>query len=270
MDTPQQEYYRIDLIGDSCTDVYHYGTCNRLSPEAPVPVLKETRRVVQRGMSWNVRLNMEAFGALVVHYTNEEKITKHRFIDKRYNQHLLRWDEGENEPIKNLNPALIRSNIIPDAVVISDYNKGFLSKETCVEIINYYRTLNKDIPIFVDTKKTDLSCFKDVFIKINEKEFNNIETPPNNSELIVTLGEKGTRYKDELYPTKAVEVFDVCGAGDVFLASLVYTYLRDKSMVDAINYANRMASLSVTHMGTYVLTEDDIKKISRETYDLRF
>jgi D-beta-D-heptose 7-phosphate kinase/D-beta-D-heptose 1-phosphate adenosyltransferase len=232
MDTPQQEYYRIDLIGDSCTDVYHYGTCNRLSPEAPVPVLKETRRVVQRGMSWNVRLNMEAFGALVVHYTNEEKITKHRFIDKRYNQHLLRWDEGENKP--------------------------------------YYRTLNKDIPIFVDTKKTDLSCFKDVFIKINEKEFNNIETPPNNSELIVTLGEKGTRYKDELYPTKAVEVFDVCGAGDVFLASLVYTYLRDKSMVDAINYANRMASLSVTHMGTYVLTEDDIKKISRETYDLRF
>ena len=94
MDTPQQEYYKIDLIGDSCMDVYHYGICERLSPEAPVPVLKENRRISQPGMSWNVRLNLESFGDLVMHYTNNEKIFKHRFIDNRYNQHLLRWDEG--------------------------------------------------------------------------------------------------------------------------------------------------------------------------------
>ena len=40
-------------------------------------------------------------------------------------------------------------------------------------------------------------------------------------------------------------------------------------MPDAIRYANKMASISVSHMGTYVLTREDIKKILRETYDLR-
>ena len=126
MDTQPREYYKIDLIGDSCTDVYHYGRCERLSPEAPVPVLKENKRVALPGMSWNVRLNIESFGAMVMHYTNDEKIYKHRFIDSRYNQHLLRWDEGEHQPIKQLNPNIIRSVEVPDAVVLSDYKKGWL------------------------------------------------------------------------------------------------------------------------------------------------
>jgi bifunctional ADP-heptose synthase (sugar kinase/adenylyltransferase) len=269
MDTQQQEYYKIDLIGDSCTDVYHYGNCERLSPEAPVPVLKENRRVVQPGMSWNVRLNMESFGSLVLHYTNEEKILKHRFIDSRYNQHLLRWDEGEHIAVKHMDTRLLKSTELPDAVVISDYNKGFLPDKVCREIIQYYRSSDPKIPIFVDTKKTDLSCFGGTYIKINEKEFSKIEVFPEDSEFIVTLGEKGTSYKDKIYPTKSVEVFDVCGAGDVFLSTLVCTYLRDKKMSDAIRYANKMASLSVSHMGTYVITKEDIKEILKETYDLR-
>ena len=41
-------------------------------------------------------------------------------------------------------------------------------------------------------------------------------------------------------------------------------------MVDAITCANKMASISVSHMGTYVITPDDIKQILEETYDLRF
>ncbi len=265
MDIPQQRYYKIDLIGDSCMDVYHYGICERLSPEAPVPVLKENRRAAQPCMSWNVRLNMESFGDLVMHYTNDEKIFKHRFIDSRYNQHLLRWDEGEHQTIEVINPNIVKSSETPDAVVISDYNKGFLPPDVCREIIQYYKELGPDIPIFVDTKKTDLSCFKGALIKINEKEFNNVEIPPVDSEFIVTLGEKGTRFQDEIYSTNAVEVFDVCGAGDVFLSTLVCMYLRSKSLPKAIRCANKMASLSVTHMGTYVITDKDIREIVDET-----
>ena len=78
MDTQQQKSYNIHLIGDSCEDVYHYGICERLSPEAPVPVLKESTVEVLKGMSWNVRLNLEAFGAFVVHFTHNKKIRKHR------------------------------------------------------------------------------------------------------------------------------------------------------------------------------------------------
>lgn len=270
MATQPQEYYKIDLIGDSCTDVYHYGKCERLSPEAPVPVLKESKRVALPGMSWNVRLNIESFGAMVMHYTNDEKIYKHRFIDNRYNQHLLRWDEGEHQDIKQLNPNIIRSAETPNAVVISDYNKGFLTSEICKKVIQYYKSLGCDIPIFVDSKKTDLSCFEGCYIKINEKEYNNIEFFPKNSEFIVTLGERGTRYNNKVYPTNAVEVFDVCGAGDVFLSTLAFTYIRNKSITEAILCANKMASISVSHMGTYVITKEDIKQILNETYDLRF
>ena len=92
--------YNVVLIGDSCEDVYHYGTCERLSPEAPVPVLKQTQVTRLKGMSWNVRLNLEAFGVSVRHFTNDKKIIKHRFIDTQYNQHLLRWDEGEEGDVE--------------------------------------------------------------------------------------------------------------------------------------------------------------------------
>ena len=261
MDTPPQRYYKIDLIGDSCTDVYHYGVCERLSPEAPVPILKETRRIDCPGMSWNVRLNIESFGATVEHYTNSEKIYKHRFIDNRYNQHLLRWDEGENQKVKKMDINLLKKELPPDAVVISDYEKGFLPPEVCKEIIQHYKTMAPDIPIFVDTKKTNLSCFEGAYIKINEKEYNSVEVFPENGKIITTLGEKGARYDGIIYPIKTVEVFDVCGAGDVFLSSLAIKYLENKSISEAIEFANRMASISVTHMGTYILREQDINQI---------
>ena len=166
MDTQQQKFYNIHLIGDSCEDIYHYGTCDRLSPEAPVPVLKESSRRVMRGMSWNVRLNLEAYGHFVIHYTNDEIIRKHRFIDTRHNQHLLRWDEGEQDKLSPFDVNYLNSPDVPDAVVISDYNKGFLTEDICCEIIKKYKSKNPNIPIFVDTKKTDVRCFEDCYIKI--------------------------------------------------------------------------------------------------------
>ena len=252
--------YSIELIGDSCDDIYHYGICDRLSPEAPVPVLKQSRVVVKKGMSSNVRLNLEALGMWVTHHTNTEKLKKHRFIDTRYNQHLLRWDEGEEQPIIPFDIRFLNNKSPPDAVVISDYNKGFLDYEACCKIVAFYKEFDPNIPIFVDTKKKDLTCFEECVIKINEKEFLSIEKKPINAEFVVTLGEKGTRYSNRIYHTNPVEVFDVCGAGDVFLSTLVYGFLRDGTVARAIPIANKMASLSVSHMGTYVITAEDIEK----------
>ena len=263
MSTQQRRSLNVLLIGDSCEDVYHYGTCDRISPEAPVPVLKQSSVLVKKGMSSNVRLNLEAFNIFVVHYTNDEKIVKHRFIDTRYNQHLFRWDEGEGEDImlQPFNIIFIRKSQqpLPDAVIISDYNKGFLDHQACREIVEYYRNLN--VPIFVDTKKKDLTCFEECVIKINEKEFSHIEVFPSNAQFVVTMGEGGARHNDQVYSTEAVEVFDVCGAGDVFLASLVYGFLTNNAIGKSISIANKMAGISVSHMGTYVLTKKDILKI---------
>ena len=68
-------------------------------------------------------------------------------------------------------------------------------------------------------------------------------------------------YNNKVYPTTKTEVFDVCGAGDVFLSSLVYGFLEYNNMPDAIRLANRCASVSVSRMGTHVLTKDEISEV---------
>ena len=89
---PQQKPYKILLIGDSCVDEYVYGTCERLNPEAPVPILKFGRKETKNGMAWNVRNNLSAFGMEVYMLTNKERIVKTRYIDEKYNQQILRVD----------------------------------------------------------------------------------------------------------------------------------------------------------------------------------
>ena len=84
----QQKQYRILLIGDSCIDEYVYGICERLNPEAPVPILKYHRKEIKHGMAWNVKGNLQAFGIEVNILTNEEKIIKTRYIDEKYNHQI--------------------------------------------------------------------------------------------------------------------------------------------------------------------------------------
>ena len=75
---PQQKQLKVLLIGDSCTDEYVYGSCERLNPEAPVPILKYSRKEIKKGMAWNVRENIESFGIEVHMITNQAPIPKTR------------------------------------------------------------------------------------------------------------------------------------------------------------------------------------------------
>ena len=255
MDIQQQKSWKVLLIGDSCLDVYHYGICERMSPEAPVPVFKEIIRGNKLGMSGNVKLNLESFGFEVTHLHNKEEIKKHRFIERRYSQQIFRYDEGEEKTVEPLQDMPSEDF---DAVVISDYNKGFVTKES-FDLIR--SKVDPAVPIFVDSKKDDLTIFKNCIIKINEAEAAKAVTDPS-QEIITTLGPHGARWKGEKFDTDKVDVFDVCGAGDVFLAALVHGYLSYRDMPWAIILANKCASLSVTKMGTYVLTREDIDKLS--------
>ena len=260
MDTQQQKQFNVLVIGDSCEDVYHYGKCERISPEAAVPILKETRTEIKPGMSANVVSNLKSFGMLVTHVTNKKPIRKHRFVAEKFNQHMLRVDEGEDQILDSVDINSIKqNNQILDAVVISDYNKGFLSFDDCKMLTRHF----KNIPVFVDSKKIDLSCFENCVIKINEKEHESMVKISNTSKLMVTLGAYGTLYDNKIYQTDKVEVFDVCGAGDVFLSALVYEFLLTKSIKNAIIFANRCASYSVSKFGTYILTTQEINELSR-------
>ena len=246
---PQQKQLKVLLIGDSCTDEYVYGSCERLNPEAPVPILKFNRKETKKGMAWNVRENIESFGIEVYMITNQETITKTRYIDEKYNQQILRVD---NEP--NLKPM---EYDLPDghfdALVISDYDKGFLSNEKVFELVEWF-----DGPVFIDSKKTKLpkeSCF----VKINDLEFSKLDNPSDN--LIITRGSKGAEYQGKLYPGEKVDIFDAVGAGDTFLSAMVYFYLKCGKIEEAIPYANKAAAIAVSNFGTYILTKEDVNEI---------
>jgi bifunctional ADP-heptose synthase (sugar kinase/adenylyltransferase) len=259
MSIPQAKLLKVLLIGDSCTDVYHYGDCDRLSPEAPVPILKETRSESRPGMAANVMHNLQSFGIIVDFHTNTETIEKHRYIDEKFNQHLFRVDINEHFKTEELQLEDLQVLTNYDAVVISDYNKGLLTPETCMQITK--ACAEKGVLVFVDSKKKDLSCFHNCIVKINKQEHTQMKKEPINSQIITTLGSGGAQHGYTTYHiVKPVEVFDVCGAGDVFLASLVYGHLKNGGFQRSIPLANEMASISVSHMGTYILTEEDVEK----------
>ena len=238
---------RILVIGDSCTDVFRYGKVTRIAPEAPVPIIVPEKETSNPGMAGNVVANLKALGANVEFLTNKTEIRKVRYVCSKYNHLLLRVDE---------NDTCERINIIPfktgtfDAVIISDYCKGFL-KEEDIEIISK----SFECPVFLDTKKILGKWAHNIdFIKINYHEYErNKEILENDSILkdktIVTRGKYGCDYKGKNYPTIDVPVKDVSGAGDTFLSGLVTEYAKTKNINRAIKFAQECTTIVIQKSG---------------------
>jgi D-beta-D-heptose 7-phosphate kinase/D-beta-D-heptose 1-phosphate adenosyltransferase len=204
-------------------------------------------------MAANVHLNLKNLGIETDFVTNNEQIIKTRYIDKRSGQHLIRVDDDVEvcQWSKNL-PSPLHTY---DAIVISDYDKGFLT----YDLIRYIIEMSNG-HVFIDTKKKDLAYFgksNKVYIKINDLESRLAISKPTN--LIVTNGGEGASYNGELFPTRSVEVMDVCGAGDTFLAALTAQYLFTKDIEKSIIFANIAAGLTVQHRGNYAPSYDEIR-----------
>jgi bifunctional ADP-heptose synthase (sugar kinase/adenylyltransferase) len=258
--TPQQKQFKVLLIGDSCIDRYVYGVCERLNPESPVPLLKYESEERIDGMCWNVRHNLDAFGVDVHVRTNDPyDIFKSRFIDTRYGQQILRVDRDLNHKSLSIDDLPDSGNEY-DVLVISDYDKGYISSE-----LLFYMAEHFDGPVFIDSKKAELPVdFDNVTIKINDKEYSKLKNKES-SNIIVTKGPEGAEYQGKLYPAEKVKLdtFHVCGAGDTFFAALVYFYLETGSVEEAIPYANKAAAIAVSKFGTYTLNQEDIDEIRR-------
>lgn len=246
--TRQPRQFKILLVGDKCIDIYQYGTVDRISPEAPVPVFKYSHQEQRAGMASNVHNNLVTLGC-DVDFRTGEKTTKTRLIDIRSHQQIVRID---NDVISN--PLRFNHfNTTYDAVVISDYNKGTVSYDTIEDL----RRLN--VPIFIDTKKPDLSKLEGCIIKINALEKSQATSLPSSyTNLIVTQGDKGVMWNGRSFPAKLVEVADVCGAGDTFLAALVYQYLTTNDIQAAILFARDASAITVQHLGVYSPTLEEI------------
>jgi|TARA_R110002020_G_scaffold18571_5_gene64673 bifunctional ADP-heptose synthase (sugar kinase/adenylyltransferase) len=245
---------KILIFGESCKDVFNYGECDRLCPDAPVPVFNSLNTVDTYGMAKNVENNLKSLGVTTYLVTNQnyEQITKNRFIDNRTNHMFLRVDENDERYGSLKIESLKFLNFVEfDAVIVSDYNKGFLSIEVLKEI-------SASHPLtFIDTKKQIGSWANDFsFIKLNNNEFvtnkKNI-TPILKKKMIVTKGPKGCIYQNKLYPVENVEVKDTSGAGDTFVAGLCYKFVETKDIERSINYANECATRVVQKRGVGVI-----------------
>ena len=246
---------KILVIGDSCLDIFKYGASKRFSPEAPVPVFTPEKEITNPGMAANVANNISSFGVDCDLITNKNEISKIRFVDLKSKQMIIRVDENDTLPLDDNFDNIQEFELDKyDGLVISDYNKGFLTTE------NISFLLNAKIPTFLQTnKKLDDWCLNSNFIKINESEYNNskefIEANKKNLEtkLIVTVGENGCMFNNENYKIKnKKDIRDLSGAGDTFLAGFVYKYISTKNEILSIEFAQEMASAVVELSGVNV------------------
>lgn len=204
------------IIGDVMIDRYLYGKVDRISPEAPVPVVNLESIDDRLGGAANVALNIISMGSHPILFSvigdddesnnfvklmknnnielsgiikDKERITtvKTRILSK--NQQLLRFDNEVSKPIKNkiLNDfefsikKYISHNKV-DVVLFEDYNKGSIPKSIIKSIIKYCNLRN--IPTAVDPKSDNFFTYKNVTLfKPNLKEVSDaigFEPDPNN------------------------------------------------------------------------------------------
>jgi bifunctional ADP-heptose synthase (sugar kinase/adenylyltransferase) len=239
---------RIAVIGENCNDIFIYGDCNRLSPEAPVPVMIPIETKENLGMSGNVVKNIEALSdARIVHICQTEVIKKTRYVDKKSNHMFLRVDEGESN-IQTLDLNISKTNAIvnSDIVIVSDYDKGFLTDETIKKIGSIAK-----LSILDSKKKLSKEIIESyTFVKLNESEYKQNIQFKECKNIITTLGSKGAQFDGKIYPSPSPkETIDVSGAGDTFTASFILKYFETKNVETSIIFANEMASVVVSKRG---------------------
>ena len=117
---------RILVLGDCCLDEFVYASVERLAPDGPVPVLDIVEKTTNYGMAGNVVANIRALNCECDLITNPnfKKIKKTRLVDLQTNHLFLRIDKNDKVSRINCLEGVDWSKY--DAVVISDYNKGFL------------------------------------------------------------------------------------------------------------------------------------------------
>ncbi len=243
---------KVLVIGEMGLDRFIYGQVPRLCPEGPFLVFNPKTIEQNPGMAGNVQSNLRYFGAKTEILCNEKTIPiKTRYVDSSSGYLLLRVDEFDK--VETLSEKKLEKTAIEkfDFVVISDYNKGFLSPELIHNILNRAKLS------FLDTKKI-LGEWADKanFIKLNKKEYeaniaadSYLKGSRTKERLIVTLGAEGALWNNIQVPTKKIEVRNVSGAGDSMLAKFSIEYFKTKNVIKSLKKANRFASAACSRHG---------------------
>ncbi|OGD29699.1 hypothetical protein A2833_02570 [Candidatus Azambacteria bacterium RIFCSPHIGHO2_01_FULL_44_55] len=298
---------KICVIGDLMLDHFIFGDARRISPEAPVPVVLVEREIFAPGGAGNVAANIAALGGKArvmgrigsdtaglrlmqelkqkaiecgqVLRTKQPTIQKARVIAG--GQQIVRVDyEKYKESIKAERRILIK-NILSgikdwDAVIISDYAKGFITPDIARDIIKIAKKYKK--PVVADVKPAIASACRNVDIMTPNfseaqtiskttaglKEVGRIIQKRLNCNVLITQGARGmtlfNKNKISRLPAQAREVFDVAGAGDTVTAVMALALASSAKLEDAALLANRAAGIVVGKVGTAVVLPEELKK----------
>ena len=250
---------KVLVIGDVILDRYIYGTSTRLSPEAPVPVVTHKRTEETVGGAGLVHSNLLSLGvdSMLFNAEDEPVSIKTRVIcDGHY---ITRIDNDiHSDGVEVLDRVREIDFSAYDYVIMSDYNKGYLDES--VELIKHFNKFG--CKVIVDPK-THANHYEGAWlVKPNEKEFQEYFINWQGNIVITQAGNPVIAKIDkEVYdiPVERVEVSDVTGAGDCFLAAFVYGLTRGYDHKHCLELAVKGSREAVKHVGTYTLTISDIE-----------
>ena len=251
---------KVLVLGDIIVDKYIYGTSTRISPEAPVPVVNIESASTSLGGAGLVYENLKSLDVDVTMFETEQpRSVKTRIISDGH--YITRLDEDENANSDAVLSKVLSSDFSQyDYVILSDYNKGVLDESLkIIEHINKF-----DCKIIVDPKE-HATQYKDAWlVKPNNSEFTkfgfcewqgNIVTTNAGNNVVANID--GVDYN---LPIAQVEVSDVTGAGDCFLAAFVYGLTKNYDYKQCLELAVKGSRCAVQHAGTYMLTTSDIEE----------
>lgn len=297
------EETRILVVGDIMLDKYVVGNAERISPEAPVPIVHVTDEYHTLGGCGNVVRNIAELGAVVdcmasigrdqdgitveselqaigarpiMILGSKNTIVKERIIADHRKIQMLRVDREcvkEIDAINTIKKFQVQCREQYDMIVVSDYAKGMITKELMEFLKNA-----QNAPIIVDPKPAHAEMYDNVFmITPNEKEWSKMlfaspYTLKNVKYILQTQGNKGMMLIDNLIndswkiEADDVPVYNVSGAGDVVVAMMAICLSHGLNVLDSAYIANKCAGYAVTQPQTCVIPKAKFRKIYEEYF----
>ena len=250
---------KVLVIGDIIIDKYIYGTSTRISPEAPVPIVNIEQVSTSLGGAGLVYENLKKLGIDVTLFETEQpQSIKTRIISDGH--YITRLDEDENADSNAVLSNVLRSDFSQyDYVILSDYDKGVL--DNAKQIIAH---INSQGPkVIVDPKRYAHDYEGAWLVKPNHNEYTKFEFDEWKDNIITTdAGHNVTAKIDDIeynIPVETVEVSDVTGAGDCFMAAFVYGLTKGYTHKKCLEIAVKGSTESVKHSGTYILNKEDLE-----------
>ena len=255
------------LLGDLIEDRYIHCFAERISPEAPMPVFVQEWEEVRKGGVGNVHENLLALGSKpTVDYVPCNSVKIRYVCDGKI---VFRSDQEHRVEISVDNYDYSSYN---DYTVLSDYDKGALV-DTELMIKKFNETGTK---VIVDAKKP-ISRYRGAWlVKMNEAEsrkfigtddYEKVMAENDIENILITLGGVGALLTSKnspnvyVHPKQNKKVADTTGAGDVVTAALAHFLDSGSNILEACFNAVELASISVSYLGTHVLTDYDIRKV---------